>query len=410
MTHPIDIVVKGYPRLSETFIAQEFLGLEEAGFTLRIWSLRHPTDKKRHAIHAAIRAHVTYLPEYLKDAPRRVWRAWRVARKLPGYRAARSAFFSDLAHDRTPNRIRRFGQALVLAAELPSDARHIHAHFIHTPGSVGRYAAMMRGLPLSFSAHARDIFTTPARELGLKIANARFVAVCTQDGANALSRAAPAHGSRIHLIRHGINLARFPLFAGARPQRDGSNAHDPVRLLSVGRAVEKKGYDGLLRALALLPRELCWSLDHIGGGEGIAALKAQAASLSLSDRIRFHGAQDSAEVLAAMRAADIFVLFARVARDGDRDGIPNVIVEAASQALPVAATRVGGIGEAVRDHETGMLCDEGDEKGFARIMAQLIADPDLRARLGRAAQENVPREFSFEAGLARLRALFEGMA
>ncbi|HRK72188.1 MAG TPA: glycosyltransferase [Micropepsaceae bacterium] len=410
MTRLIDIVVKGYPRLSETFIAQEFLGLEEAGFTLRIWSLRHPTDKKRHAIHEAIRARVTYLPEYLKDAPRRVFAAWRKVRHLPGYRAALRAFLSDLAHDVTPNRIRRFGQALVLAAELPDDARHIHAHFIHTPGSVGRYAAMMRGLPLSFSAHARDIFTTPARELGVKIADARFVSVCTQDGANALTRAAPGFAARIHLIRHGIRLARFPLFEGTRPARDGKSADDPVRLLSVGRAVEKKGYDGLLRSLALLPRDLAWSFDHIGGGENVVALKAQAVALGLEGRIRFHGAQDSTKVLEAMRAADLFVLFARIARDGDRDGIPNVIVEAASQALPVAATRVGGIGEAVREGETGLLCEEGDEAGFARIMAQLIAEPNLRAQLGTKAQENIPRDFSFDAGLARLRALFEGVA
>ena len=256
----------------------------------------------------------------------------------------------------------------------------------------------------------RDIFTTPARELGVKIADARFVSVCTQDGANALTRAAPGFAARIHLIRHGIRLARFPLFEGTRPARDGKSADDPVRLLSVGRAVEKKGYDGLLRSLALLPRDLAWSFDHIGGGENVVALKAQAVALGLEGRIRFHGAQDSTKVLEAMRAADLFVLFARIARDGDRDGIPNVIVEAASQALPVAATRVGGIGEAVREGETGLLCEEGDEAGFARIMAQLIAEPNLRAQLGTKAQENIPRDFSFDAGLARLRALFEGVA
>ncbi len=407
MTRLLDIVVKGYPRLSETFIAQEFLGLEQSGFALRIWALRHPTDTRRHRLHETIAAKIFYLPEYLKDAPGRVWRAWRKARRLSGYRAARAAFLRDFSHDLSPNRVRRFGQALVLAAELSEDARLLHAHFIHTPGSVARYAAMMRGLPLSFSAHARDIFTTPKRELAAKIADARFVSVCTADGARALGEAAPDHAARIHLIRHGLELSRFPLFAGARPPRDGGRSDDPVRILSVGRVVEKKGFDGLLRALALLPASLAFRLDHIGGGEGVAALKAQAAGIGLSGRIHFHGAQTSDQVIGAMRAADIFVLFARVARDGDRDGIPNVIVEAASQGLAIAATRVGGIPEAVRHGETGLLVAEGDEAGFADAMAQLIREPKLRQRLGDQARAAVPQEFSFAAGLARLVALFE---
>lgn len=157
----IAVVVKGWPRLSETFVAQELVALERLGLRLVLFSLRHPTDRRTHEIAGRLRAAVNYLPEYLHRAPARVWHGWRIARRLPGYAAARAIWLADLARDRTPNRVRRFGQALAMAAELPDDVGHVHAHFLHTPASVARYAATMRGLPWSVSAHAKDIWTTP---------------------------------------------------------------------------------------------------------------------------------------------------------------------------------------------------------------------------------------------------------
>jgi hypothetical protein len=160
----VAFVVKGYPRLSETFIAQEILALEQRGLDILIISLRHPTDPATHPVHREIRAPVLYLPEYLKDEPRRVSRGWRQARRLPGYRAAWRIWLKDLIRDPTPNRIRRFGQALVLAAELPADIGQLHAHFLHTPASVARYAAAMRETEWSVSAHAKDVWTIPLWE------------------------------------------------------------------------------------------------------------------------------------------------------------------------------------------------------------------------------------------------------
>ena len=121
MANAVLFILKGYPRLSETFIAQEIRALEARGLDIRIVSLRHPTDRAVHPIHREIRAPVAYLPEYLYQEPLRVLRAWRHGRRLPGYRAARQAWLRDLRRDPTPNRVRRFGQALVLARELPRD-------------------------------------------------------------------------------------------------------------------------------------------------------------------------------------------------------------------------------------------------------------------------------------------------
>src|SRR5262245_29379831 len=115
----VAVVLKGWPRLSETFIAQEIAGLEARGVALEIWSLRNPGDASRHPVHDRVAARTVYLPEYLKDDPGRVWRGWRKARRLPGYGAARAKFLADLRRDPSANRVRRWGQALVLAAELP---------------------------------------------------------------------------------------------------------------------------------------------------------------------------------------------------------------------------------------------------------------------------------------------------
>ncbi|MEE8562042.1 MAG: colanic acid biosynthesis glycosyltransferase WcaL, partial [Alphaproteobacteria bacterium] len=124
MARRIALVLKGYPRLSETFIAQEILALEGLGLDGWIVSLRHPTDPHAHPVHGEIRARTHYLPEYLKDAPARVRNGLKAARALPGFRRARAVWWRDLIRDRSANRVRRFGQACVLAAELPSDIEH----------------------------------------------------------------------------------------------------------------------------------------------------------------------------------------------------------------------------------------------------------------------------------------------
>ncbi len=133
MSKRIAVLLKGYPRLSETFIAQEILGLEKAGLDLAIWSMRRPTDRQVHPVHREIAAPVTYLPEYLHEEPARGLKGWWRARRLNGYRAALGQFLADLRTDPSRHRVRRFGQALVMAAELTPDIGHIHAHFIHTP-------------------------------------------------------------------------------------------------------------------------------------------------------------------------------------------------------------------------------------------------------------------------------------
>ena len=398
------IIVKGYPRLSETFIAQEILGLQQRGQRQLIVSLRHPTDRAVHAINRLITAAILYLPEYLHDEPRRVVRAWRWARTRPGYTAARAAFLKDLIGDRTRNRVRRFGQALVLAHELPGDVDWLHCHYLHTPASVTRYAAMIRGLGWSFSAHAKDIWTTGAPELALKLASAAWGVTCTAVNARYLAELAP-QPERVELVYHGLDFSRFPK-PKARPARDGRDAGEPVRLLSVGRAVAKKGYDLLLAALAALPPDIHWRLVHIGGGELREALMAQSAAAGLAERIDWRGARDQAAVIEAYLESDLFVLPSRIAEGGDRDGLPNVLMEAQATGLACLSTRVSAIPELIADGETGRLVEPDDLPALTAALEAMIGDPVGRQRLGAAGAERVRRDFAFAPGLDRLSEKF----
>ena len=404
---PLAVLVKGWPRLSETFIAQELVALERAGHRFEIWSLRHPTDTKRHPLHEALRAPVRYLPEYLSDDAARVWAGRAAARALPFYGEAWRVWRADLRRDPTRNRIRRFGQACVLAAELPPGTRALYAHFLHTPSSVARYAAIMRGLPWGFSAHAKDIWTSPDWEKREKLPGtahgAGFGATCTAHGAAHLRGLAQDPG-RIDLVYHGLDLSRFP-DPPDRPLRDPKAR---LHLLSVGRLVEKKGFDRLIAALALLPGTLDWRWTHIGGGPLKPALSAQARQAGIGRRIDWRGACDQPEVIAAMRAADLFVLPSRIAEDGDRDGLPNVLMEAASQRLPILSTSVSAIPEFIDSGRHGQLVADSPQ-ALAGAIAGLAADPARADAMAMAALDRLRRDFGMQAGIDRLSRRLTGL-
>jgi len=399
----VAFVLKGYPRLSEAFIAQEIAALERRGLELLIVSLRRPTDDRVHPVHREIRAPVSYLPEYLLHEPLRVLRAWLAVRKLSTYERAKTQWLRDLRRDPTPNRIRRFGQAVVLAAELPADVVRLHAHFLHTPASVARYCAILRGLPWSGSAHAKDIWTTREWEKREKLADCDWLVTCTRANRDHLAALAPA--GRVELVYHGVDFARFPPRRMVHRASNGADPAQPVTILSVARLVEKKGTDVLLDALARLPKELHWRLVHVGGGPLKGRMQKHAQMLGIADRVTWRGAIAQDELLAEYRKADVFALACRIARDGDRDGLPNVLAEAQSQGLPCVATRVSAIPELIRE-DTGVLVSEADTVAFAGALQALITDPARRRALGDAGQARLRAEFSLEANFERLARKF----
>jgi len=401
----VAFILKGYPRLSETFIAQEIHALEKRGLDILIVSLRQPTDTQHHPIHDEITAPVIYLQEFPLKEPVRVLRAWWRLRGRPGYRSARNQWWKDLRRDLTAPRLRSFPQALVLAFEAPTRLARIHAHFLHTPASVARYASLILGLPWSCSAHARDIWTTPDWDKSEKLDDLDWLVTCTAIGRKHLATLA-RDPERVELVYHGLDLSRFPRPARAANARDGSSEKAPVVILSVGRAVEKKGYGCLLDALARLPEHLHWRFVHIGYGPLLTELQRKGEALSIDNRITWMGAQPQDKVIRSYQAADLFVLANCVAADGDMDGLPNVMMEAQSQGLACISTKLSAIPELIEDGVTGILIPPDEEEPLAEALSRLISQPRLRTRLGDAGALRVREHFSHERGVDQLARKF----
>jgi glycosyltransferase involved in cell wall biosynthesis len=420
----IAVILKGYPRLSETFIAQEIRELECRGLDITIISLRHPTDTQIHPIHSEIQAPVIYLPEYLYQEPWRVLKGLASAACKPSFFALCGTWLNDLRRDCSLSRIRRFGQALVLARELPDKVQHLYAHFIHTPTSVTRYAASLSGHTWSASAHAKDIWTIPAWEIKEKLDDMQWLATCTQANTDYLQSLAD-EPKKVNLVYHGIDFTRFNHKAknddgGDRSGDDNGNESSnesgehptttPVQIISVGRAVAKKGYDNLFNALSRLPKDLNWQFIHIGGGSLQSTLKQQVEQLHLQDRVQWLGALPQEQVLQHYRQADFFVLASKVVGDGDRDGLPNVLMEAQSQGLCCLSTNISGIPELIINGETGLLVEQNDEAALQDALHTLIGDSALRQKLGTAGYQRVTHQFSVNSGIDQLMELFSSLA
>ena len=396
----IVVMMKGYPRLSETFIADEIRGLEKLGIKQLIVALRRPYDPYLHPVHEEIEAEVLYLPEYLKDDRERVKKAQQWAKGQENYKKLRKAFEQDRLKDRSAGLFRRLGQAIVLAHELPRDITHLHTHYLHVPATVTRYAALLTGLDWSFSAHAKDIWTGKDWDLRQKLNSAKWGVTCTRVNADYLKSLAD-DPDRIELLYHGLDFSAFP----APPDRSTrDNSH--VRLLSIGRAVEKKGYGTLWQALKLLADNKSWSLTHIGGGELSEKLKDLATRLELSPRITMLGPQPRTRVFAELEAADLFVLPSQIAKSGDRDGLPNVLMEAQAFGLACISTHVSAIPEIISHNETGLLIAERDAEALAAAIKILLEDKNKRLSMGTEGAKRVRREFEKHPGLERLAKKF----
>jgi len=402
----IALVLKGYPRLSETFIAQEIRALELRGFEISLVSLRHPTDTSTHPINQQINAAVLYLPEYLHAEPLRVCKAlFKVAAKFSLGRVFKQ-FIKDFKRDPSRGRVRRFGQSIVLAAEMPAGIEQMYAHFLHTPASVTRYASLINHLPWSCSAHAKDIWTSAEWDLREKLQELQWLATCTSANHQYLQSLA-SDPNKVHLVYHGLDFKRFAAQQRiARADVDGSNPEQPIKIISVGRAVPKKGYDDFLQALAQLPAQLHWRFTHIGGGELLTSLQQQAQTLGIADRIDWLGALPQLQVLQAYRESDLFVLASKIIADGDRDGLPNVLMEAQSQSVCCLATDISGIPELIDTGDNGVLVKSNDPQGLAAALTELIVDGVRREQLGLRGQQQLHRRFDVKIGIDQLQKLF----
>jgi glycosyltransferase involved in cell wall biosynthesis len=424
----IAYIIRSYPRLSQTFILNEILALEEAGVQLRLFPITNPREPVVQAQAAEVRAPV----EYLEPA------AWRgrgaiLAEQLLAAAAAPLRYVQTLRYVlrnkqldegyTAASRWECFVEAVYLARALRRARRqgqpidHLHAHFAHDPTLIALLVHKLTGISYSFTAHARDLFQIPQSALAERIAGASAVITCCAANLDYLYESAPAPDrGKIRLIHHGVDLRGFQpsrgpgSVAGDQELEPGiqSLAPDPRPLiLSVGRLVEKKGFPDLLLACAQLKqRGYRFRLAIYGDGPLHGELAAMIEQHGLSDAVSLPGAIAQRELIPVFQRADIFALAPFVTEDGDRDGVPNVLVEAMACGLPVVSTAVSGIPELVVSGQNGLLVEPHNPAALADALAELLDDPARRAELGAQARRTVVEGFDLRAAARELAGLF----
>lgn len=424
-------VLKAYPRASEPFILSEIHRLETLGVALRLFAVKpaEPADRiPRHAVIDLIRAVPEYLTEtgstrsvsamaWLRQHFPRFWPAWkRVARRHPwGMAQSVAMLFAELARSRrTVERrvkrtlLREFLHAVELVDRLAStpSIRHLHAHYAHGATSVVRFATRMRGGSFSFTGHAKDLYADSANRGGAlrrKLDAARFVVTCTEANRQMLKALAPS--ATVHRFYHGLN-ADFSALLESRtpPLREDRR----FRILGVGRLVRKKGFDLLIEAAALMVgRGIPLEVAIVGpDGDHAGEVRQLIAERGLGSIVSFMGPQDQQTLFDEYHRAHVFCLPCRVLDDGDRDGIPNVLLEAMACGTPVVTTPVSGIPELVRHESNGLLVEPDSAVSLADALTRAYSEPLLRHRLGEAARRAVDEQFAGDRQAARLASLF----
>jgi glycosyltransferase involved in cell wall biosynthesis len=383
---PLAVLVKTYPKLSETFVLGELQGLERRRFPLRIFALERPVDAESARAARGVRARADYVPR----CTARNAGALALAHVACAVRAPRryGATLARLLRGRAEGGMRDFLRAAWLATALHRERiAHLHAHFASEPAALAALAARLAGVPFSISAHAKDIYLSNPEHLRRKLAAASFTVTCTEHNRAHLAELAP--DARVVRMYHGVDCERL-----RRTRRDGATGRPPL-VLGVGRLRAKKGFATLVAACARLrDAGIALRCQIVGYGPERDALAAQIADLGLEGVVELTGKLDHDDVVRRYADADVFVLPCRVDDDGDRDGIPNVLLEAMAMELPVVSTRVSGIPELLEDGRNGLFVEPDDVAALAAAIARLLGDPTLRETLGAAARATVTSRFT----------------
>jgi glycosyltransferase involved in cell wall biosynthesis len=405
----LGMILKGYPRISETFISNEIRLLESLGFVIHLFSMRQPRETFAHASVKTIQAKVDYLPERLiKPLPRFLYHNLSLAFKIPKrYAAAIQTAYRRFSRTRKSATIKHLFQAGYLVNRLlpRSGVTHLHAHFAHSPTSVAMFTSQLSGLPFSFTAHAKDIYTSDREQLREKIKLANFVVTCTEYNRRHLLSLSDGHGTPIHRIYHGIDTTLF-----SDPSQDLQIPEPPYSILTIARLIPKKGLPSIYGALKLLyDRGIPFHHTLIGDGEDRDKILRLIQDMGLTSVTRWLGTKPHQVVLDQYRQADLFVLGCEVAPNGDRDGIPNVLLESMAMGVPVVATDISGIPELIENTKTGLLVPSGQTDKLAEAMIRLLTDAELRSRIIPNARKRINQHFDSNELIGDLAEIYDSV-
>jgi colanic acid/amylovoran biosynthesis glycosyltransferase len=401
----VGYVIKRYPCFSETFVVREILAHERAGLDIEIFPLLPTADSYFQDLLARVRAPASYLNAVSKnlvpDLPvsgmvtaNHLWRALQgAAAELPGLWAA----LEDLREEEARPVFQALGLAVVVRR---TGINHLHAPFANDACTVARLAARFAGVPYSFTARAKDIFHESVRpeDLRRKLRDAAGVVTISDYHLDYLRATYGPLAAHVQRVYNGLDLEEFPY----RPPDDR-----PPLILAVGRLVEKKGFGDLVEACSLLAsRGRAVRCRIVGTGVLQDELQAQIDRLGLREQVELVGPLPQGEVSREIHRAAALAMPCVIGKDGDRDGLPNVIQEALALGTPVVTTDVTGIPEVVRDGDTGLQVPQRDPPALAAALDRLLADPELRVRLASAGRELIEAEFDIRRNTERRRAMF----
>ncbi|MFQ5682642.1 MAG: glycosyltransferase family 4 protein [Candidatus Binatia bacterium] len=420
----IAYIMKGYPRLSDVFINNEIYQLECMGLKIRIFSVIRPESVKSHAIVGRIKAVVTYLPSVtsLTGTNFLTWLAVNLPQFCRGhvqlFRLRPYAYLQTLLYCLNMSLkyrsgfwpAKKFLRDFLLAGHIAlkvleaGEISHLHGHFCHGSTTITMFVSQLSGIPFSFTAHAKDIYLptlNPGNLLQTKIRKARFVVTCTIVNKEYLESLCPEIQS-IYTVYHGLDTIRFS------PAHYRGAGKKMPSILSVGRFVEKKGFPYLLQACHLLKQKgYAFQCRIIGEADEQTDLIRQLISeLGLERTVSVEGPVTQEELASIYKESIIFALPCQIVENGDRDGIPNVLMEAMAMAVPVVSTNISGIPELVEHRSDGLLVPQKNANALAGAIEELLKNPDLRRRLGMAAHEKIRRSFDATKTTLLLKDLF----
>lgn len=410
----IGYLLKTYPKLSETFILNEILELERQGVRLHLFSLRRPDDKQFHPGVSQVQADVTYIPTLLPSF------SWNDARSLllahlqlfwqhPLRYISTLWFHNDRSEEKRWNEFWQGGYLALKMQQLGID--YLHVHFANIPAATAEIAKRFCGVPFSITAHAKDIYLSDPAALDRKFATAEFILTCTDFNRQYLAGIAN-HNTPIHLAYHGLDLQRFTLdkldshVIGLTNMPSQSSSASVPHLLSVGRFCEKKGFFYLLEACRWLKQQgHSFRCTIVGYGPLQPQIDRFIQEHHLTDIVHLAGKLTQDQLIKLYRQADLFVLPCIVTEDGDRDGIPNVLLEAMAMEIPVVSTRISGIAELIDSGRTGILVPQKDAMALAAAIEPLLVQPELRVQLGRAGCTTVRQSFALDRNVQQVKNL-----
>ena len=389
-------ITGSFPCTSESFIAREIAALTRRGFEITVFALNRPTGP---ATPSTDGLRVIYRPSICCPCslglpfltfishPVRSARAWRrIRRSTP----EKMSFFKVLYHFLTSLTFSR--------AATRAGIEHIHAHFAFVTADIASPMCEMLDVRYTVSVHAWDLYVQSPDDIARRVLGAEKVFACTDHGRDRILEAAKLPQDRVVVMRHGLEPGKWT---------PGRKEESKV-ILSVGRLVKKKGFLTLIDACRLLKdRGVDFFCSIVGDGPEHSSLELAIKQADLADRVMLKGELTGAALRVEFQRAAVFALPSVVGSDGDRDGLPNTVLEAMASSLPVVVTTASAASEVLQDGQTGYIVEPKDASALAERIESLLADRDTCQRMGESGRLLIEKDFDVDKNVETIIEVFE---